>query len=178
MTNSCVDGLGGEEMNQAGSQVANVWLTGSLTSESQISGANLYAGTAVHAPDINLSQSVVQTAGSPYGQGTILKELKADEIISGGMWVIGSEGVLKPSPADGMSPLGLCKSTVASGAVCEVITQGLNYVVADNTVTANTQFKQSAGGALNTIEGTVASGARGIVITGASSGANALVYLW
>ena len=47
-----VDGLGFEELGQAGSQISQLWLTGSVTSESQISGANVYATTLVQADTI------------------------------------------------------------------------------------------------------------------------------
>jgi len=52
------DGMGYEELAQPGSQVADVWLTGSVTTESNItaggdiSGANVYAGTSVQTPTI------------------------------------------------------------------------------------------------------------------------------
>ena len=44
-----VDGLGFEELGQLGSQVASLWATGSINSDSQISGANLYATTAMRS---------------------------------------------------------------------------------------------------------------------------------
>ena len=47
MTNSTTDGLSYEEAGQAGSQVSSVWLTGSLVSQSNISGANVYSTAAV-----------------------------------------------------------------------------------------------------------------------------------
>lgn len=42
-----VDGMGFEEIGQVGSQVASLWMTGSLVVDDQISGANVYATTAV-----------------------------------------------------------------------------------------------------------------------------------
>ena len=41
------DGLGGEELGQPGSQVSDVWVTGSVISDSLISGANIYATTDI-----------------------------------------------------------------------------------------------------------------------------------
>lgn len=182
------DGMGGEELGQTGSQPSNMWLTGSVTSESNISGANVYATTLVQSDSMSVgngvvtgsltSPDIVQTAGSPYLKGDILKVFPADSIISGGMWVMGSEGIVTPSPSDGMSPLGVCVSNTASGSVCPVMTRGIAYMVADASVTANQQVKQSAGAALNTIESTTASGARGICLEGASSGGTARVYIW
>ena len=49
------DGLGGEELGDAvdaGSKVNQLWITGSVTSESQISGANVYANTNVECSNI------------------------------------------------------------------------------------------------------------------------------
>lgn len=49
---STVDGLGFEELGQAGSQVSDMWITGSVTAQGQISGLNVYAQTNVEAANI------------------------------------------------------------------------------------------------------------------------------
>ncbi len=72
MVQGLVDGLGFEEMNQAGSQVANIWLTGSFTSQDQISGANVYGGTSVQSANVIgtvMSGGNVAVAGSMNSQG-------------------------------------------------------------------------------------------------------------
>ena len=46
------DGLGFEEIGQTGSQLSDIWVTGSIISQDMISGANLYATTAMQAPTI------------------------------------------------------------------------------------------------------------------------------
>ena len=38
-----IDGIGNEELNQPGSQVAQLWLTGSVIADGIISGANIYS---------------------------------------------------------------------------------------------------------------------------------------
>lgn len=50
-----VDGLGHEELGDAGdpgSKASQIWVTGSVTSEDQISGANIYAQGDIHGEDI------------------------------------------------------------------------------------------------------------------------------
>ena len=90
MTN-IIDGLGGEEMNQPGSQVSQIWITGSLTSDSQISGANVYGGTAVEGVAVSNTDGLLKSVaiGSPSsvygasiqaGSGT----LSADS----GLWIV------------------------------------------------------------------------------------------
>jgi len=57
MAGGCRDGLGYEEVGQAGSQVANLWLTGSITTQSDILvGGNIsgtYSGTIARINDTN-----------------------------------------------------------------------------------------------------------------------------
>lgn len=55
MTNGTIDGLGYEEIGQAGSQVSNVWVTGSVVAESMISGLNLYAAGSLIVPLANIT---------------------------------------------------------------------------------------------------------------------------
>jgi len=49
---STIDGLGGEELGQPGSQVSDVWVTGSVISDSLISGANIYSTGTVQGENV------------------------------------------------------------------------------------------------------------------------------
>ena len=62
-----VDGLGGEEMGQAGSQVSSIHLTGSIAADSQISGANVYSTGAVTGSEVSNADGLVKSVatGSP-----------------------------------------------------------------------------------------------------------------
>lgn len=48
-----IDGLGGEELGQPGSQVSSLFMTGSLTTDSQISGLDVFAQGSVIGGIIN-----------------------------------------------------------------------------------------------------------------------------
>lgn len=69
MTNSLRDGLGYEEIGQAGSQVSNIWVTGSVYSESNISGANIYGTTAVQG--VNVIGTTHVSGLNVWGTGSI-----------------------------------------------------------------------------------------------------------
>ena len=56
-----VDGLGFEEIGQAGSQVAAVWITGSVISQSNISGVNVYATTQMQTATFSGTNIYAQT---------------------------------------------------------------------------------------------------------------------
>lgn len=72
-TNSTVDGMGFEEMNQTGSQTANVWLSGSITTQEgiqtagDISGAGALSIGAVTASQLKSIGSVVDANGAVLG---------------------------------------------------------------------------------------------------------------
>ena len=148
---------------------------GIRTNDYKVTDLDATTGTITN---VETTSDVAFTAGSPYLEGATWKGWNAEAIISGGMWVIGSEGVLKPAPASTQAPLGVAKATTASGAECEVLAFGPCYLPAEGTVAAGTSVKMGAGAALNTvIANGASSGARASVITGASSGGVALVFL-
>ena len=47
-----IDGLGGEEIGQAGSQVSQIWITGSIVSDDTIKGVNISGTTAVRGASV------------------------------------------------------------------------------------------------------------------------------
>ena len=61
------DGMGFEEIGQAGSQIASIHVTGSIHSDSQISGANIYSAGAVTGNTVSNTDGLVKSAsiGSP-----------------------------------------------------------------------------------------------------------------
>lgn len=56
-----VDGLGFEEIGQAGSQPSQIWVTGSIVSQSNFSGVNVYATTSVQSASISGTNLYAQT---------------------------------------------------------------------------------------------------------------------
>ena len=67
-----VDGLGFEELGQAGSQVASLWMTGSLVAQSSISGANIYSTGEVHGAVVNANAGSFVVSGTDVAsKGTI-----------------------------------------------------------------------------------------------------------
>lgn len=201
------DGLGNEELGNLGSQVANVWVTGSVVSQSQISGLDVFAagsaqavrviGTQVYGTTVsgttafltNASGTALayptlnSTAGSPYYNGVIL-QFAAETIITGGQWVTvsgaaGGASVKAKAAVVSTAPLGVATATVASGATVSVLTNGLAYFIAEGTIGNGQHVKMGAGLALNTVmESVTASGARGVALAGAGSEGRSLVYLW
>ena|SRR3990167_7877435 len=187
--NSTVDGLGGEEIGQPGSQVSSLWITGSFVTQSTVSAAGAISGAGLG----NFAQAVVagsldvdttySNAGSPYYNGTVL-QFTAETIITGGMWVTvsgaaGGASVLARAAAASTTPLGVAVATAASGATVNVLTQGVTFLTADGTVANAQQIRMGAGGALNTVtQATVGTGARGVALAGGGSEDKVLVYLW
>lgn len=183
MTRSLVDGLGGEELGQAGSQISNLWLTGSIVSESNISGANVYStANIVAGGDITAGSSIFTSA--THGEGIVINSIRANAIISGGMWVTGSAAsgttpnyVALAGPADSAQPLGICISTTASGAVVPILTKGLyKGLVAEATLNAGVGFSAGAGTALNCAKAAAAGTTRGVVVMGA--GSTGVISVW
>jgi len=170
------DGLGGEELGQAGSQPSATWVTGSITSESQISGSNLYAGTNIEAGnDVTAAENFVLGAGSPYGKG-ITASFIARSDISGGMFVNMSGGLAYAADASSKWPIGVAEpgADVASGSSVNVIVRGVASVIAEGTIAVGAPAMMGAGGDLNTIVAvTAASGVRtyGVFDTAGSEGA-------
>lgn len=191
--NSTVDGLGGEEIAQPGSQVSSIWVTGSIVSQSLISGLNIFAGGSVSAGEGNITKvftagsvdtdALISNAGSPYYNGNIL-QFTAETIITGGMWttVSGAAGgatVKAKAAAASTTPLGVAIATVASGGTVSVLTQGVTYLTAGATIANGEQIRMGAGGALNTVlSATAGTGARGVALAGGGSEDKVLVYLW
>lgn len=183
-----IDGLGGEELGQAGSQPSNVWITGSLTSQSQISGANVYAGTNVEATDVEASNNVVigSSAYIPFNdsEGVIINNVPAEAIITGGMWVeiSGASGASPSFVAKGTEepqPAGICLATTASGANPEILTRGpYKGIIAEATLSVGDGFAVGAGNALNCAKAAGAGLVRGSVIMGGGSEAEIAVWLW
>lgn len=75
MTVSLVDGLGGEELGQAGSQVSNLWITGSIVSDSIISGAQIFSTGSVQAERIADANGIIKSSslGSPGQFGALIQ---------------------------------------------------------------------------------------------------------
>ena len=75
MTNSTRDGLGYEELAQPGSQVANVFMTGSVVTDSFVSGANVYSTANLHGEDVigdtSISGAAVYSTGDLHGEDVI-----------------------------------------------------------------------------------------------------------
>ena len=155
-----------------------VFTSGTMTTQS---GTLAFIATT-SGNNFNASASFgYSNAGSPFLQGTIFKGLNAEAVISGGMWVIGSEGVLKPAPASTQFPLGIATATTASGAACNVLVQGMAYARAEGTIGAGLGVMMGASNKLDTVQPAGAgSGARGICMTGAASGTTTfgIVYLF
>jgi len=198
MTNSTTDGLGYDELGQAGSQVASTYLTGSVITDSFFSGANVYGTTSVEGATVRgttlsggqlllggsaLTTTSYSTAGSPYYQGTVIN-FTAETIITGGMWVsvsgaAGGASIKAKAAATSTTPVGVATATAASGATVSVLVRGLTYLTAEATISNSTQIRMGAGAALNTVaQATTGSGARGVALAGAGSEGVALVYLW
>jgi len=71
MTVSTVDGLGFEEIGQPGSQISNVWVVGSVVSQSLISGAQIFStGSVLGARICDANGKITSTnMGSPATYG-------------------------------------------------------------------------------------------------------------
>lgn len=195
-----IDGLGYEELGQAGSQVGNLFMTGSICTDSFVSGLNLFAAGSVVATKVVASvisgntlllagsivtpASIFNTAGSPYLQGDIM-QFAAETAISGGMWttVSGAAGGAslraRAAAASTQAPIGVAVASVASGATVNVLARGLCFLTAEGTINNGTSIMMGAGAALNTVAAVGAGSApRGMALAGAGSEGKALVYLW
>lgn len=201
---SCTDGLGYEEIGQAGSQVSSLWITGSAVVEDMISGANVYAKTAMQTLAIQGTSVSIAGTGSftgkvtlgssiiwPYvtSNGIIINNFQANADISGGMWVTvsGASGttptmVAKPCPTgNGRGALGICLATIASGTSSypNILTRGFyKGLVAEAAVEPSDLICPGVGAALNTVMMGVAGSTRGIVTMGAGSEGTCAVWLW
>jgi len=145
------DGLGGEEVNQT------------VTTTEVISGTNVYATTAVTTVDVTATGSVAGgqlessnnvhlSAGSPYGKGIVV-QMSARSNISGGMFVIASGNLALAAPASTKHPLGVAEpgTDVASGGTVNIITHGIVPVVAEGTIAIGAAAIMGAGAAQNCV---------------------------
>ena len=165
------------------SAVASTETTETATS----STTETISGTTLTYTTANIDNRF-DTVGSPYAKGDI-SQFTAESIISGGMWVSvsGEAGGASVKAKAGIvlsCPVGVATETAASGATVNVLTRGLHYFIAEETLKHGETFAMGTGTALNTINVT-ASGtvggldtARGTVLAGAGSEGIALVYLW
>jgi len=162
-----------------------------------VSGAGINTGV-LSGTNLRFNNSIANGSAQaaswifPYAdaQGTVINNLNAEAIISGGMWVVGSAAsgttptiVLKPAATNELGPLGICLANVASGTAARLLVQGFYQgLVAEATLSAGMQFAAGAGGALNAAKvaasGNVESNARGTVLMGAGSEGTILAYLW
>ena len=68
-----VDGLGGEELGDAGdpgSKASQLWITGSVTADSQISGLNLFAGGSVVGTRVENTNGLIESIRLESGTDT------------------------------------------------------------------------------------------------------------
>lgn len=175
-----VDGLGGEEVNQA------------VTSTATISGTNVYGTTLVTAPTIS-GTNIVATgsvtgnqfvannnlqlaAGSPYGKGVVV-QMTARNIISGGMFVIASGGLAMSAPTSSQYPIGVAQATTVSGATVSVLIHGIVPMISEGTIAIGGGVRMGAGGAQNcVVAGTIGSGVR-VMGTLSSAGSEGTVFV-
>lgn len=143
--------------------------------------ATLVSGTVSNL----VSTYDVFNAGSPWsGQGKVFRDSSyiAGAIISGGMWVIGSDTkTIIPAPAGTRAPMGICIGNTGSKAVPTVLVNGFYYAPANGDVAIGDPIGQGGGAALNgVITDTVGSMTRGLCMETVASGtaAKALIYLW
>lgn len=183
-----VDGLGGEELGQAGSQVSSLWMTGSIVSESTISGASVHGtGDVTAGADVTAAGdlSIGSSAVFPFtlNEGVIINNVPSESIITGGMWV-------EISGASGTSPsfickaskepqcAGICLANCASGSNPSILTRGPYHgVVAEASVSVGDGVAVGAGAGLNCVKATGAGLNRGTVIMGGGSEATVAVWL-
>lgn len=156
--------------------------------------AETFSGTTFQGANVLLAGSVdvptvYDNTGSPYAVGNVLTAFTTETVISGGMWVTvsgaaGGASVLARAAATDSTPLGVALATVGSNAVVSILTRGMHYFGAEVTLVNAETFGMGGGAALNTINVNVSgatgglTNSRGVVLAGASSGGQALVYLW
>jgi len=182
-------------MTKDGLRRRNFWVY-NLDADNSISGTSIN-GTTINGTTINgttISGTTLQsnnhtnygtTTNSHYnGSGTIINTLKADTVISGGMWVIGSAAsgtAFAPIAISTVAaqPLGICLSTVASGANVEILTTGVyTGIIAEASLNNGVGFSIGAGTAANCAKAAGAGTTRGTVLMGGGSEATISVYLW
>jgi len=146
--------------------------------------ATSISGTSINATNAVVAQTFTTAYGSGYG--TVINNLTAEAIISGGTWCVGSAAsgtvpnvVAKAAAASTAQPLGICLADVASGANPNILTQGYyKGMIADDTVATEDGYSVGAGAALNTVGAAAAGTTRGTVVMGAGSEGTTVIYLW
>lgn len=139
----------------------NIFISGSMTT-----------GVASVTGNATVGDNVIMSAGSPFGNGTIV-QLTARTIISGGQFVSASGNLAYSAPASTKWPIGIAEATAASGGVVNVITNGIAPAIAEGTIAIGAPAMMGAGGAQNcVVAATAGSGIRtfGVLATGGSEG--------
>ena len=149
-----------------------------------LSGTNVNATDASVAGSTTLAGPLLESYAD--GRGNVIQNLAAEAIISGGMWVVGSDAsgttptfVAKPAPVHAGQPLGICLSTTASGSNAPILTRGFyKGLIAEDTVAVGDGVSMGSGAKINTVLPAVAGHTRGTVMMGGGSEAVVSVYLW
>jgi len=91
-TNSTVDGMGFEEINQVGNMPANMWITGSVTADAgiqtggNISGAGEIYGDNIWGTSVNDSDGVLRSVSIENATELFDQRVKAGSIMMGNSW--------------------------------------------------------------------------------------------
>jgi len=172
--------------------VTNIDVAGSTTLIGDVSAtADIYAmsgsitmGAGIVMDDIEVGKTIITASNNE--EGTVLWNVPAETIISGGMWVVGSAAsgttmamVAKPCPGPTIVPLGIQLGDVASGAFATIQVKGQNNsIIADATIVAGAAVSVGSGAALNTgLTTAVAGRGRALALRGAGSEGVLSVYL-
>lgn len=158
MTNSTRDGLGFEELGQAGSQFSSLWMTGSLLSEDQISGANIYSTAR------SMAGSFVGPIHS--GANFLGSVFRANGLLSGAQANAGSIVGPLHSGADGLFT-NLVASTAVSGGQ---LLMGGSALFSNHYFTPGSPYLQ--GNIERFTAETIISGGMWVTLSGAAGGAN------
>jgi hypothetical protein len=174
-------------MVKDGLRRSNFWVN-DLTSDNSISGASINA-TAATITTGTITNATISNAEVPLvaSKGITVTNIKAEVVISGGMWVVGSAAsgtspniVAKPATVGtaASNALGIALATVASGAEVSVLTQGTyKGLIAADTIVAGEGFVPGSGAAINSILPATTGKSLGVAVMGAGSGGETLVYL-
>lgn len=170
--------IGGSQFDQTGTGTVEFSLSG--TSVTANIGGNLTVASTANTGSINFSNNIINTLGSPWGNGLVLP-LTAREIISGGMWVYVSGPMLAMSTAvAGTNAIGVALATAASGATVQVLTHGVKAMNAEGTILAGAPVKPGVGLALNNVldAGSPSYGVVGTALQPGASGTAAPIFVF
>jgi hypothetical protein len=146
---------------------------------------NVTSGTMANGAvlnDLTIGSSIY--VSSTNAEGIVLNSLKAEAIISGGMWVCGSAAsgaTISPiaKPEAGAQALGIALATTGSNSVVPILTRGrYDGLIAEASVSAGAGFAVGAGAKINCVKATGAGVNRGTVLMGAGSEGVVSVYLF